>query len=137
MSSQSRLVAGVLLILLPTVKFGGASLLSLLIGDPEYTQNKLRQDLWRLARPRGVWLILSLVALRYVDEAALTEGMRWLMRLSFDRGDPVAGGLLPLGSLARGDGAERAGLPRLHRGLTGSGALSVGCRHNSGAPNLA
>ena len=47
MSSQSRLVAGVLLILLPTVEFGGASILSLLIGDPEYTQNELRQDLWR------------------------------------------------------------------------------------------
>ena len=47
MSSQSRLVAGVLLILLPTVEFGGASILSLLIGDPEYAQNQLRQDLWR------------------------------------------------------------------------------------------
>jgi hypothetical protein len=35
-------VAGVLLILLPTVEFGGASLLSLLISDPEYTQNELR-----------------------------------------------------------------------------------------------
>jgi hypothetical protein len=45
MSSQSRLVAGVLLILLPTVEFGGASIVSLLIGDPEYTQNELRQDL--------------------------------------------------------------------------------------------
>jgi len=45
MSSQSRLVAGILLILLPTVEFGGVSILSLLIGDPEYAQNELRQDL--------------------------------------------------------------------------------------------
>jgi hypothetical protein len=75
MSPQSRLVAGILLILLPTVEIGGASILSLLIGDPQYTQNALRQDLWR-AGHAGVWLVLSLVALRYVDEAALSEGMR-------------------------------------------------------------
>ena len=47
MSSQSRLVAGILLIVLPTVELGGASILSLLISDPQYTQNELRQDLWR------------------------------------------------------------------------------------------
>src|SRR3989337_3641479 len=84
MSSQSRLVAGVLLILLPTVEFGGASILSLLIGDPEYAQNQLRQDLWRAGHAHaGVWLVLSLVTLRYVDEAALSEGMRWVVRLAF------------------------------------------------------
>ena len=93
MSSQSRLVAGVLLILLPTVEFGGASILSLLIGDPEYTQNELRQDLWRAGHAHaGVWLVLSLVALRYVDEAALSEGMRWAVRLAF----PAAALLMPL-----------------------------------------
>ena len=92
MSSQSRLVAGILLILLPTVEFGGASLLSLLMGDPRYTQNELRQDLWRAGHAHaGVWLVLSLVALRYVDEAALSEGMRWLVRLSL----PAAAILLP------------------------------------------
>jgi len=93
MSSQSRLVAGILLILLPTVEFGGASLLSLLMGDPRYTQNELRQDLWRAGHAHaGVWLVLSLVALRYVDEAALSEGMRWLVRLSL----PAAAILLPV-----------------------------------------
>src|ERR671939_2161468 len=93
MSSQSRLVAGVLLILLPTVEFGGASILSLLVGDPEYTQNELRQDLWRAGHAHaGVWLVLSLVALRYVDEANLSEGMKWLVRLAF----PAAAILMPL-----------------------------------------
>jgi hypothetical protein len=38
-SPQSRLVAGVLLILMPAVVYGGASILSLLIGDPAYAQN--------------------------------------------------------------------------------------------------
>ena len=45
MSRESRLTAGVLLILMPTVVYGGVSILSMLIGDPEYTQNELRQDL--------------------------------------------------------------------------------------------
>ena len=93
MSPQSRLVAGILLILLPTVEMGGASILSLLISDPSYSQNHLRQDLWRAGHAHaGVWLVLSLVALRYVDEATLSEGMKWLVRLAF----PAAALLMPL-----------------------------------------
>ena len=34
MSPQSRLVAGIVLIIVPTVEIGGASILSLLIADP-------------------------------------------------------------------------------------------------------
>ena len=93
MSTQSRLVAGILLILLPTVEMGGASILSLLISDPSYSQNHLRQDLWRAGHAHaGVWLVLSLVALRYVDEATLSERMKWLVRLAF----PAAALLMPL-----------------------------------------
>ncbi len=93
MSPQSRLVAGILLILLPTVEIGGASILSLLIAEPSYSQNNLRQDLWRAGHAHaGVWLVLSLVALRYVDEATLSEGMKWLVRLAF----PAAALLMPL-----------------------------------------
>jgi heme/copper-type cytochrome/quinol oxidase subunit 4 len=92
-SPQSRLVAGILLILVPTVEMGGASILSLLIADPSYSQNDLRQDLWRAGHAHaGVWLVLSLVALRYVDEATLSERMKWLVRLAF----PVAALLMPL-----------------------------------------
>lgn len=92
MSTQTRFVAGVLLILLPTVVFGGTSILSLLIGNPEYAQNQLRQDLWRAGHAHaGVLLVLSLVALRYVDEAALSGGMKRLARHSV----PAAAVLLP------------------------------------------
>ena len=59
MSPQSLLMAGILLILVPTVEIGGASILSLLISDPQYTQNELRQDLWRAVHAHaGVWLVL-------------------------------------------------------------------------------
>jgi hypothetical protein len=94
MSPQSRLVAGIVLIIVPTVEIGGASILSLLIADPAYAQNELRQDLWRAGHAHaGVWLVLSLVALRYVDEATLSEGMKWVVRLAF----PAAAVLMALG----------------------------------------
>jgi hypothetical protein len=94
MSPQSRLVAGIVLIIVPTVEIGGASILSLLIADPAYAQNDLRQDLWRAGHAHaGVWLVLSLVALRYVDEATLSERMRWVVRVAF----PVAAVLMALG----------------------------------------
>jgi hypothetical protein len=44
MSRESRLLAGIVLIVLPTVMYGGVSILSLLIGEPAYVANKLRQD---------------------------------------------------------------------------------------------
>ena len=93
MSPQSRLMAGIVLIIVPIVEIGGASILSLLIADPSYTQNDLRQDLWRAGHAHaGVWLVLSLVTLRYVDEATLSERMRWVVRAAF----PAAAILMPL-----------------------------------------
>jgi hypothetical protein len=92
MSNESRRLAGILLIVLPTVMYGGVSILSLLIGDPKYMENPLRQDLWRAGHAHaGVWLILALVALRYVDEAKLSNAMKWLVRASI----PIAAILVP------------------------------------------
>jgi len=92
MSRESRLTAGVLLILLPAVVYGGTSILSLLVGDPDYAQNQLRQDLWRAGHAHaGVLLVLSLVTLRYVDEANLPGWLKSFARHSI----PTAAILLP------------------------------------------
>ena len=92
MSRESRLTAGLLLILLPAVVYGGTSILSLLIADPDYAQNQLRQDLWRAGHAHaGVLLILSLVTLRYVDEANLPGWLKSVARHSI----PAAAVLLP------------------------------------------
>ena len=81
MSTESRRMAGILLVIFPTVVFGGFSLLNLLLHDPDYAANPLRQDLWRAGHAHaGVLLILSLVALRYVDEAKLSEGLKQTIR---------------------------------------------------------
>ncbi len=82
MSRESRRVCGVLLVIFPTVIYGGIRLLSLLLDrDSGYTQNQLRQDLWRAGHAHaGVMLILSLVAMRYVDEAELSPNIKWFAR---------------------------------------------------------
>ena len=94
MSPESRRLAGILLVIFPTVIFGGVSILTLLINDPQYMQNPLRQDLWRAGHAHaGVLLILSLVALRYVDEANLSERLKQLVRTAI----PSSAILLPTG----------------------------------------
>jgi hypothetical protein len=93
MSRESRFMAGLLLVILPTVMLGGVSILTLLIGTPEYMANKLRQDLWRAGHAHaGVFLILALIALRYVDEAALSDGAKRFVR----SGIPSAAIILPV-----------------------------------------
>jgi hypothetical protein len=94
MSPESRRVAGILLVVLPTVIFGGVSILSLLLSPKSgYMNNPLRQDLWRAGHAHaGVFLILSLLALRYVDEAALSNGAKNVVRWSL----PSAAILLPV-----------------------------------------
>lgn len=92
MSPASRRLAGVLLVLMPAVVYGGTAILSMLINDPAYAQNQLRQDLWRAGHAHaGVLLILALVALRYVDEAALPDRLRSVARHAI----PAAAILMP------------------------------------------
>jgi len=94
MSRESRRAAGILLVILPTVIFGGVSILSLLISSHSgYMNNPLRQDLWRAGHAHaGVFLVLSLVALRYVDEAVLSNPLKSFVRWAL----PAAAILLPV-----------------------------------------
>jgi hypothetical protein len=94
MSAASRRLAGILLVVFPTVIFGGASLLRMLIdAESGYVDNPLRQDLWRAGHAHaGVLLILSLVVLRYVDQAHLSARMKAFVRSAV----PSAAILLPV-----------------------------------------
>ena len=93
MSRESRLLAGILLIVLPTVMFGGTSLLHFLTSNAAgFVDNPLRHDLFRAGHAHaGVYLVLSLVILRYVDEAVLGPVWKWLARV----GAPIAAILIP------------------------------------------
>ena len=95
MAPESRRLAGIILILVPAVAFGGASLLTMIVGEvPGYLDNPVRQDLWRAGHAHaGIMLILALVLLRYVDETGLRGPRLWIAR----HGAPVAAILMPLG----------------------------------------
>lgn len=93
MARESRLLAGILLVILPTVMFGGISLLGFLTSSAAgYVDNPLRHDLFRAGHAHaGVYLVLSLVMLRYVDETELGSFWKWLART----GAPIAAILIP------------------------------------------
>jgi hypothetical protein len=93
MAKESRMLAGILLVVLPSVMYGGMTLLSFILGhSPGYLDNPVRQDLWRAGHAHaGVYLVLSLVMLRYVDEAVLSPFWKWLART----GAPIAAILIP------------------------------------------
>jgi hypothetical protein len=92
-SKESRFMAGFLLVVLPSVLYGGLFLLSQLVDDRSgYMANPLRQNLFRAGHAHaGVLLLLSLIALRYVDEANLNPICKWIVRV----GVPSAAIFLP------------------------------------------
>jgi hypothetical protein len=94
MSDSTLRTAGILLLVFPTVVFGGASLLwHWITRRTAYYDHALRRELWRAGHAHaGVLLILSLVALAFVDRADLTAGWKDVVRAAF----PAAALLLPI-----------------------------------------
>ncbi len=93
MSRESRMLAGVLLVVIPSVMYGGLTLLSFLTSHAAgYSDNPFRHDMWRAGHAHaGVYLVFSLVMLRYIDEAALSPFWKWIART----GAPIAAILIP------------------------------------------
>ncbi|MFB9531439.1 hypothetical protein [Nonomuraea roseola] len=82
MSPSTLSTAGVLLITVPGVAYGGVTLLTYLMRNvPGYNDNPVRRGLWRAGHAHaGVLVLFSLVALLYIDASPLTDGMRTLVR---------------------------------------------------------
>ncbi|WP_043627921.1 hypothetical protein [Nonomuraea candida] len=95
MSPLSLSTAGVLLITVPTIAFGGVSLLTFLMRNvPGYRDNPVRRSLWRAGHAHaGVLVLFALVALLYVDRSGLPEGWQAVTRASLVAA-PI---LMPLG----------------------------------------
>lgn len=95
MSEDSIHFAGVVLITVPAIAFGGARLLRLIWArEPGYLDNPVRQDLWRAGHAHaGVLVILTLVGLLLLDHADLSSGLQWLVRYTLVAA-PI---LMPLG----------------------------------------
>ncbi len=93
MTESTLRTAGILLVLLPTVAFGGVSILTLwFFARTDYLKNPLRHRLWTAGHAHaGVFLILSLVAFQYLDDAELSSGLENFVRASI----PLAAILVP------------------------------------------
>src|SRR5262247_4652761 len=107
MSRATRLMAGLILVVVPTIELGGSFLLSALIDrDSGYMTNALRQNFFRAGHAHaGVLTILSLLCQIFVDAARLTPPIAWLVRI----GAPLAGILISGGfffSMAAGAATE-------------------------------
>jgi hypothetical protein len=76
-------MAGVLLITVPAIAWGGATLLrAIWRKEPGYLDNPVRQNFWRAGHAHaGVLVILALIGMLYVDQAGLSEGFAWVVRL--------------------------------------------------------
>ncbi|MEU7747501.1 hypothetical protein [Nonomuraea sp. NPDC049158] len=126
MSPTSLSTAGVLLITVPAVAFGGGvSLLTFLMRNvPGYNDNPVRRSLWRAGHAHaGVLVLFSLVAMLYVDQADLSDGLKSLVRILIVAA-PI---LMPLGfflSVVRPSDTKPSKLIGLT--VVGGAALAVG-----------
>ena len=95
MTREARIMAGIILITVPTIQYGGYFLLtSLQDRTSHYMDNALRQNFFRAGHAHaGVFVILSLVCQLLADSANLPTPWLWLARI----GVPVAAILLPMG----------------------------------------
>lgn len=89
LSRDARLVSGISLLAVPTIMYGGVTLLGVLTnGTAGWAPEGLTLDetQWALFRAghahAGVWLILSIVIQVLLDSASLASGSKWLARIS-------------------------------------------------------
>jgi hypothetical protein len=89
LSREARLVAGLTILSVPTIMYGGVTLLGILTkGTAGISPVNLALDetQWALFRAghahAGVWVILSLVIQVLLDSAALWATLKWLARIA-------------------------------------------------------
>lgn len=95
MTREARTMAGIILITVPSIQYGGYFLLtSLRDRSSHYMDNALRQNFFRAGHAHaGVFVILALVCQILADAANLPTPLLWLARI----GVPAAAILVPLG----------------------------------------
>jgi hypothetical protein len=89
LSREAKLVSGVILLAVPTIMYGGITLLGILTqGIAGLAPGQLALDatqwaLWRAGHAHaGVWVLLSLVMQVLIDATRLSTPLMWLARLS-------------------------------------------------------
>lgn len=89
LSREAKLVSGVTLLAIPTIMYGGITLLGILTQNAAGSApgglvlNETQWALWRAGHAHaGVWVILSLVMQVLIDATRLPTSMMWLARAS-------------------------------------------------------
>jgi hypothetical protein len=123
LSRDARIVAGITLLSLPTVQYGGLYILGLLThglagtAGAEAGLNAEQLALFRAGHAHaGVWLILSLVIQVLLDAASLPSSAKWLARIA-----------APVGTLALSGGFFGLAFKPEFRFLLYFGALAMFC----------
>ena len=98
LSVESKIISGILLILVPTIMYGGVTLLGILtdggVGHKpgQLVLDETQRSLWRAGHAHaGVFVMLALILQPLVDQTALPSSLRWVARL----GAPFASILVP------------------------------------------
>lgn len=87
LSRDARLVCAITLLVVPTIMYGGWTLLGILTHgtvspSPGVNLDDTQWALWRAGHAHaGVWTILSLLLQIFLDSARLSASAKWLARL--------------------------------------------------------
>ena len=83
MTDATKLMAGLLLITVTTIEYGGTFLLGLLSGkQPEFTD--FQRSMFRAGHAHaGVLVILALVSLLFTEQTKLSTPIAWAVRVGF------------------------------------------------------
>lgn len=100
LSRESKILCGLLLLAIPTIMFGGVTMLGILMdgaaghkpGSMELSDTQVA--LWRAGHAHaGVIASLALILQPLVDNTAFSNGVKWIARL----GAPIASVIIPAG----------------------------------------
>ena len=85
MTSLTKSMCGIILILIPTIQYGGYFLLQVLSGKyEEIVLTAFQKSMFRAGHAHaGVIVILSLIAQILVDHARLPKSLEWVVRIGF------------------------------------------------------
>ena len=83
MTGTTKLIAGILLITVPTIQFGGTFLLRVLQGEHSGL-TEFQRSMFRAGHAHaGVLVILALVAQIFADQSNLSPPLAWAVRIGF------------------------------------------------------
>lgn len=85
MTPETRKMSGIIILTVPTIAYGGYFLLTILSGQAdELALTDFQKAMFRAGHAHaGVLVILSLVAMLFIDMARLTNAWKWAVRVSF------------------------------------------------------